>query len=79
MLDAGILAHALRKIAENLAEQLAEGNTVTLDGMRYYSVDSRNARAYDSFRKARNVRTSIKSERALENSSVLSLYDSLFL
>ena len=47
--------------------------------MGYSSVDSRNARAYDSFRKARNVRTSIKSERALENSSVLSLYDSLFL
>ena len=33
MLDAGILEHALSKIAENLAEQLAEGNTVTLEGI----------------------------------------------
>lgn len=33
MLDAGILEHALSKIARNLAEQLAEGNTVTLDGI----------------------------------------------
>lgn len=33
MLDAGILEHALSKIAENLAEQLAEGYTVTLDGI----------------------------------------------
>ena len=47
--------------------------------MGYSSVDSRNARAYDSFRKARNVRTTIKSERAPEKSGVLSLYDSLFL
>ena len=47
--------------------------------MGYSSVDSRNARAYDSFRKARNVRTTIKSEIALGNTGALSLYDSLFL
>lgn len=33
MLDASILKHALGKIADGLAEQLAEGYTVTLDGI----------------------------------------------
>lgn len=33
ILDEGILEHALSKIARYLAEQLAEGNTVTLDGI----------------------------------------------
>ncbi len=33
LLDAGILEHALSKIADQLAEELAEGNTVTLDGI----------------------------------------------
>ncbi len=33
ILDEGILEHALSKIAEQLVEELAEGNTVTLDGI----------------------------------------------
>lgn len=33
ILDDGILKHALSKIAEQLVEELAEGNTVTLDGI----------------------------------------------
>ena len=33
MMDAGVLKHALGKIADGLAEQLAEGYTVTLDGI----------------------------------------------
>ena len=33
ILDDGILEHALSKIAEQLVEELADGNTVTLDGI----------------------------------------------
>lgn len=33
ILDEGILKHALSKIAEQLVEELADGNTVTLDGI----------------------------------------------
>ena len=33
ILDDGILKHALSKIAEQLVEELADGNTVTLDGI----------------------------------------------
>ena len=33
ILDEGVLKHALSKIAEQLVEELADGNTVTLDGI----------------------------------------------
>ncbi len=33
LMDDGVLKHALGKIADGLAEQLAEGYTVTLDGI----------------------------------------------
>ena len=33
ILDEGVLKHALSKIAEQLVEALADGNTVTLDGI----------------------------------------------
>lgn len=33
ILDEGVLKHALSKIAEQLVEELAEGNTVTLEGI----------------------------------------------
>lgn len=33
ILDDGVLKHALSKIAEQLVEELADGNTVTLDGI----------------------------------------------
>ena len=37
LMDDGVLKHALGKIADGLAEQLAEGYTVTLDGIGTFS------------------------------------------